>query len=188
MIKLEREEFEEYLLRKRVLLLEGEITREKAMDLRRKLLFLSSKSKEEIKIIIDTPGGEVIAALFLYEFISHLDAPVVCIINGECSSSGVVVLQGAKKRFATESSFFYLHPLAVSFEKEPIVIDERAEERVKDKLRGAEERQKIIYNILIKKTNRTLEEIKEKENKVIFAREAKELGLIDEVLPDDYKI
>lgn len=185
---MEREEIEESSSKKRNILIDGEITREKAIDLRRKLFSLNSQSKEEIKMIIDTPGGEVVAALFLYEIISRLEAPVHCIVNGECSSSGVIILQGAKKRFATESSFFYLHPLAVSFEKEPIIIDEGAEERIKDKLRGARERQKIIYNILIKKTNRTLEEIKAKENKIIFAKEAKEFGLIDEVLPDDYKI
>jgi len=182
------EKFEESLLKKRIVLLDCEISREKAMDLRRKLLFLSSKSKEKIKIIIDTPGGEVVAALFLYELISRLEAPVDCIVNGECSSSGVIVLQAGKRRLATESSFFYLHPLVVTFEKEPIAIDERAEEKIKEKLRGARERQKIVYDILVKKTKLSLEDIKAKENKIIFAKEAKELGLIDEILPEEYKI
>ena len=184
---MERKEFEEALAKKRTLLLTGEITREKAIVIRDRLLSLNSQSDEEIKLIIDSPGGEVVAALLLHDILLLLTAPVTCIVNGECSSSGVVILQGAQKRVATKRSFFYLHPISISFEKEPIVIDEKAEEKFKDKLRGVKERQKFLYDILIKKTGRSLKEIKEKEEKLMFAEEAKEFGLIDEVI-EKYKI
>lgn len=189
---MEEKEFEEALAKKRVLLLTGEITREKAIAIRDRLLSLNNQSDEEIKLIIDSPGGEVVAALLLHDILSLLTAPVTCIVNGECSSSGVVILQGAPKRVATKSSFFYLHPISISFEKEPIVLDEKTEEKFKDKLRGAKERQKFLYDILIKKTGRSLKEIKEKEEKLMFAKEAKEFGLIDEVIEEEsveeYKI
>jgi ATP-dependent Clp protease protease subunit len=112
---MERKEFEEALLKKRILLLVGEITREKAIAIREQLLFLNSQSNEEIKLIIDSPGGEIVAALLLYEFISYLEAPVHCIVNGECSSSGVIVLQAGKRRLATESSFFLSPPFGCHF-------------------------------------------------------------------------
>ena len=185
-------EFKETPAKNRTLLLVGKITREKAIAIREGLLSLNSQSNEEIKLIIDSPGGEVVAALLLYDILLLLTAPVTAIVNGECSSSGVVILQGAKKRVATKGSFFYLHPIAISFEKEPIIIDGKAEKKFKEKLRGSKERQKFVYEILMKKTERSLVEIKRKEEKIMFAEEAKEFGLIDEVIEEEsleeYKI
>ena len=177
----------ETLLKRRILLLTGEITREKVNILRNSLLLLNSLAKTEIKLVIDTPGGDVIAALKLYDAISFSRAPVTCIINGECSSSGVVILQGAKKRLMTKHSFIYLHPISISFEKEQFAIDEKTEERISDRLKGTRARQKFIYDIIAKKTGRSLEEIKAKEEKLILAEEAKKLNLIDEIV-EEYRI
>lgn len=189
---MEKKEFDEALAKKRVLLLIGEITREKVITLRRWLLFLNSQSNKEIKLIIDSPGGEVVAALLLHDALLLSTAPITCIVNGECSSSGIIILQGAKKRVATKHSFFYLHPISVGLEKERIVIDEKAGEKFKRMLRGAQERQRFIYDILVEKTGHSLKEIKEKEGKLMFAKEAKEWGLIDEIIEEgaieEYKI
>lgn len=186
------EKLEKALAKKRVLLLTGDITREKVISLRERILFLNSQSNEEIKLIIDSPGGEVVAALLLHDALLLSSAPIAVIVNGECSSSGIVILQGASKRVATKHSFFYLHPIAISFEKKPIIIDEKAEERFREKLRGAQERQKFIYEILMKKTGHSLEEIKAKEVKLMFAEEAKEFGLVDKIIEEEeaekYKI
>lgn len=189
---MEKKEFDEALARRRILLLSGEITREKAEVLRAWLVFLNSQSNKEIKLIIDSPGGEVVAALLLYDAILLSTAPVTCIVNGECSSSGIVILQAAKKRWATKHSFFYLHPISIGLEKERIVLDEKAEEKFKEKLRGARKRQEFIYDILVKKTGHSLEEIKAKEGKLMLVKEAKEFGLIDEAIEEgaiaEYKI
>lgn len=184
---MEKERFDESLLKKRILLLTGEITREKANILRNWLILLNSQSDKEIKLIIDSPGGEVVAALMLHDAILLSVAPVTCIVNGECSSSGMVILQAAKKRLMTKHSFLYLHPISAAFEKERIVMDEKVEEKFADRLRGARERQKFVYEILMKKTGWTSEEIKAKEEKLILAKEAKEFGLIDKVV-EEYKI
>ena len=184
---MERIRLDESMLRRRILLLTGEITKEKINVLRNLLLFLNNFSKKEIKLVIDTPGGDVIAALKFCDAILLSPAPVICIINGECSSSGVVILQAAQKRLMTKHSFIYLHPIAISFEKEQFAIDEKTEERIIDRLRGTRARQKFIYDVLIKKTGLTLEEIKAKEGKLIFANEAEKIGLIDEVI-EEYKI
>jgi len=178
---------DETLLKRRILLLSGEITREKVNILRNSLLFLNSLAKTEIKLVIDTPGGDAIAALKLYDAISFSRAPVTCVINGECSSGGVVILQAAQKRLMTKHSFIRLHPISISFAKEQFAIDEKTEERIIDRLKGTRARQKFIYDVLIKKTGLTLEKIKTKEGKLIFADEAKKMGLIDEVI-EEYKI
>ncbi|KPJ57299.1 hypothetical protein AMJ49_01720 [Parcubacteria bacterium DG_74_2] len=184
---MKKERFDEAFVKKRILLLIGEVTREKANDLRNWLMFLNSKSKKEIKLIIDSPGGEVVAALLLHDAILLSASPVTCIINGECSSSGVVILQAAKKRLMTKHSFIYLHPISTSFEKQKIIANGKIEEKFTNKLRSVKERQRFIHDIIIKKTGRTLEEIKAKEEKIILAQEAKEFGLVDEVI-EKYKI
>ena len=184
---MERMRLDETLLRKRTLLLTGEITKERINVLRNLLLFLNSLSKKEIKLIIDTPGGDVIAALKFCDAISLSSAPITCIIDGECSSSGIVILQAAHKRLMTSHSFIYLHPIAISFEKEQFAIDEKTEERIIDRVRGTRRRQKFIYDAIIKRTGLTEEKIREKEGKIIFAKEAKEMNLIDKVI-EKYKI
>ena len=184
---MERMRLDETLLRKRTLLLTGEITKERINVLRNLLLFLNSLSKKEIKLIIDTPGGDVIAALKFCDAILLSPAPVICIINGECSSSGVVILQTAQKRLMTRHSFIYLHPIAISFEKEQFAIDEKTEKRIIDRVRGTRRRQKFIYDAIIERTGLTEEKIREKEGKIIFAKEAKEMNLIDEVI-EKYEI
>ena len=184
---MERIRLDETLLRKRMLLLTGEITKEKINVFRNLLLFLNSLSKKEIKLIIDTPGGDVIAALKFHDTVLLSLAPVTCIIDGECSSSGVVILQAAQKRLMTKHSFIYLHPISISFEKEQFAVDEKTEERIIDRVRGTRRRQKFIYDAIIKRTGLSLEKIKGKEGKIIFAKEAKEMNLIDEVI-EKYEI
>jgi ATP-dependent protease ClpP protease subunit len=100
----------------------------------------------------------------------------------------VLVLQGAKKRLATRSSFFYLHPFSISFEKEPIVIDGKSERKFFEKIKAAKERQRMFYEILIKRAKLSLKEIKALQEKIIFAQKAKEIGLIDGIIEEEFKI
>jgi len=88
----------------------------------------------------------------------------------------------------TKHSFIYLHSISISFEKEQFAIDEKTEERISDRLRGTRARQKFIYDAIIKKTGLALEQIKAKEGKLMFANEAKKIGLIDEIVNGEYKI
>jgi ATP-dependent Clp protease protease subunit len=185
---MERKELEEELGKKRKLLLEKDLTEEEAERLRGWIRFLNLQSNDEIKLIINSKGGEVAPALSLYDEILHSNAPVTGIVDGECSSVAIVILQAAKKRLATRHSFFLLHPISIDFGK--IVLDERIYQKIKKDLIRGRKRRAMVHQILMKRTKRTLEEIKtkEKEERMMTAEEAKEFGLIDEVLPDDYKI
>ena len=184
---MERMRLDESMLKRRTLLLTGEITKEKINVLRNLLFSLNSTSKKEIKIIIDSRGGDVIPALKFYDAIKISKAPVICLVDGECSSSGVAILQAAQKRLMTKHSFIYLHPISIYFEKEEFAVNEKTKERFIDRLEGTKARQKFIYDIIIKRTGLNLEKIKAKEGKLIFADEAKEMNLIDEVI-EEYKI
>jgi ATP-dependent Clp protease protease subunit len=185
---MERKELEEALGKKRCLLLEGEITEEEAERLRAWIRFLNLQSNEEIKLNINSKGGDVASALLLYDEILRSNAPVIGIVDGECSSVAIVVLQAAKKRLATRHSFFFLHPISIDFGK--IVFDEKIYKKIREALERGRKRQELIRQILAKKTNKTPQEIQllEKEEKMITAEKAKELGLIDEIDDGEYKI
>ncbi|MGB9598847.1 MAG: ClpP family protease [Minisyncoccales bacterium] len=184
---MERARLDEVLLKKRILLLRGEITKEKINILINLLFFLNIISQKEIKLIIDTRGGEVRDALRFYDAILLSRAPVTCIVNGECSSSGIAILQASKKRLMTNHSFIYLHPVSIYFREEEIILDEKTEGQLIEIVKGARERQKFIYGILMKRTGLSLKEIKALEGKIIFAQKAKELNLIDEII-EKYQI
>lgn len=179
---MERFRLDELLLRKRILLLTGEITKEKINVLINSLFFLNSISKKEIKLIIDTQGGEVRDALRFYDAILLSRAPVTCIVNGECSSSGVAILQAGERRLMTRHSFIYLHPIRIYFSEQEFPLEEKTKRELIDIVRAATARQKFIYDIIIKKTGLTLKEIKAQERKIIFAEKAKKLNLVDEII------
>ena len=184
---MERFKLDERLLKKRILLLTGEITKEKINVLRNLLFFLNNISKKEIKLIIDTRGGDVNSVLKFYDAIRLSNAPVTCIVDGECSSSGVAILQAGKKRLITKHSFIFMHPISIHFEKEDFVIDEKTEKRFIERLKATKKRQEFIYEIVSKRSGLTIEETKKKEGKFIFAEEAKALNLIDKIV-EEYKI
>ena len=185
---MERKELEEALGKKRILLLEGDITEEKAELLRAWLQFLNLQSNEEIKLIINSKGGKIAPALLIYDAISFLNASVTGIVNGECSSVTIVILQAAKKRLATRHSFFLLPPISIDFGK--IVFDEKIYKKIRETFERGRKRQELIRQILAKRTSKTLQEIEslEKEEKMITAERAKDLGLIDEIIDEQYKI
>jgi ATP-dependent Clp protease protease subunit len=184
---MERKKLEESLGKKRILLLEGEITEEKAELLRAWLQFLNLQSDEEIKLIINSKGGEVAPALLVYDAISLSNASVIGIVNGECSSVAIVILQATKKRLATRHSFFFLHSISIDFGK--IVFDENIDKKIREVLERGKKRQELIRQILARRTSKSLQEIEslEKEGKMITAERAKELGLVDEIVDGEYK-
>lgn len=171
----EKERYQKILLEKRILVLQGEITEEKAGELRALLgLLWIDSSKKEIKLYIDSSGGEVMPGLWLYDAIKLSPAPVIGIVNGQAGSTAVVVLQACERKQATAHSTFYLHKV-----RKEIPIDDKEIEKA---LEDGKEMQNRVYKILSEATGRSKEEIESKEDSPFWSEQAKDLGLIDEVI------
>ena len=143
------------------------------------LLFLESEDPDkEIAIYINSPGGSVTAGFAIYDTMNHVKAPVSTICVGQAASMGAFLLScGAKgRRFALPNSRIMVHQPWGGAQGQASDIEIQAKEilRLRDRLN----------KILAHNTAQPLERIQNDTDRDRFmsAYEAKEYGLVDEVM------
>ena len=103
------------LLKDRIIILEGEITAEMAMGICAQLRYLESEDKEKpIKMLIQSPGGDVDAGWAIIDTMNDIKPKVATIVQGCVASMGsVIAVSGAKgMRSALPHSSIMLHTVA----------------------------------------------------------------------------
>lgn len=143
------------------------------------LLFLEAEDPDkDINIYINTPGGSVTAGLAIYDTMQFVKPDICTICLGQAASMGAVLMAaGTKgKRFALPYARFLLHQLMGGVRGQASDIEIQAREI----LRVGE----MIDEILVKHTGQPLEVIRRDSDRDFFmdATEAKEYGLVDEVM------
>ncbi len=128
----------ERLLETRTILLSGQVNKDLAERVIRQLLLLEAKSDEPIKIMIDSPGGDVDAGYAIFDMARFVKPQVWMIGMGLVASAGALILLAAPKerRVALPNSHYLIHqPLSglrgVATE---IEIHARELEKTRDKL------------------------------------------------------
>lgn len=144
-----------------------------------KLLFLQYENKnQEINMYINCPGGSVTATLAIYDTMQFLECPVSTYCMGLAASGAAIILvAGSKgKRFALPHSKIMVHQPYGQVGGQVSDIEIQANEILKDRTR--------LNEILAKHTGQPIERIeKETDRDKFFSPwEAKEFGLVDEVL------
>jgi ATP-dependent protease ClpP protease subunit len=159
--------------------------------LSKQLIELNLESSDEIRLIIESRGGETRAALSFCDSMTTLRAPVTGVIFNYCRSAAIFVLQGCKKRLALQNADCLLHFTATS----GIVINARDSDEV---LRGMFERrlaelrdlQSRADKLIARRTGLSLEKVAELtlqgefQDAKLTSQEAKELNLIDDIIDD----
>jgi len=144
-----------------------------------KLLFLQYENKnQEINMYINCPGGSVTATLAIYDTMQFLECAVSTYCMGLAASGAAIILvAGSKgKRFALPHSKIMVHQPYGQVGGQVSDIEIQANEILKDRTR--------LNEILAKHTGQPIERIeKETDRDKFFSPwEAKEFGLVDEVL------
>jgi len=167
------------LLKERIIFLGGPITDQTANSIIAQLLFLASKDPEkEIQFYINSPGGVVTAGLAIYDTMQYIQCPISTVCVGMAASMAATLLAaGTKgKRYALPNSEIMLHQVMGGVTGEAIEIEITARQimKIKDK----------INKILSKHTGQPLEKIEKDTDRDFYlsAEEAKEYGIIDEVI------
>ncbi|MCX6758114.1 MAG: ATP-dependent Clp protease proteolytic subunit, partial [Candidatus Nealsonbacteria bacterium] len=142
-------------------------------------LFLASKDeKKDIQFYLNSPGGSVTAGLAIYDTMQHVKCPVSTVCVGMAASMGAVLLAaGAKgKRFALPNSEIMLHQVMGGVSGEAVEIEITAKQIIKI-------REKLNM-IIAKHTGQDIKKIANDTDRDFYlsAEEAKEYGLIDEVI------
>ena len=89
---------EDMLLEESEVFLVDEITPKSANNLIQKLMYLDSKDLGEITLYINSPGGEVISGLAVYDYIKIMKSPVRTVCIGDAASMGAIIFLAGEKR------------------------------------------------------------------------------------------
>jgi len=178
---------DELLLENRVIFLVGEINHVTATSVIMKMLYLANTAKDQdINLYINSPGGAVDDTLAIYDTIKYLPCDVATYCIGRAMSGGAVVLTaGTKgKRFILPHAKVMIHQPIGGVYGQTTDVEIQAEEILKEK--------QMLNELLAELTGQTVERIAEdsERDKYFRAQEAKEYGLVDEVLdekPDEKK-
>lgn len=173
------------LLKDRIIFVGGQggaIATDSANVLIAQLLYLDSEdSGKDISLYINSPGGMVTAGLAVYDTMQFIKSPVTTICMGMAMSFGAVLLAAGQKgkRYALTHSRIMIHqPLIYGGGLSGTVsdIDIEAKELVSTKRKLSE--------IIGKHTGRTTEQVLQDtdRNYYMSSQEAKEYGIIDEVI------
>ena len=146
------------------------------------LLFLESTDpKRDVQMFINSPGGSVIAGLGMYDTMQYVSPDIATICTGLAASMGAVLLAaGAEgKRSALPHSRVMIHQPLGGMQGQ--VTDMEISYKLIKKM------QKELYDILANHTGQPYDKIEEdcERDNWMIAPEAKEYGLIDEVLSRD---
>jgi ATP-dependent protease ClpP protease subunit len=178
------------LLKHRIVRLEGTISSEKICEIRELLLALEIQSQDTIKLLIHSAGGDTEVAFQLFDFIKLLQAPILGIVNGKCASAALIVLQACVKRIATEHSRFLWHSGTITAQFQ---LTEQWKSQLDSWVEWQQHIKETAEKILTSRTGKPLEMIKQLQKQgdacrsYLYAPQAKELGLIDEVI-DSYSL
>jgi len=149
------------------------------------LLYLNSvDSRSPISLYIQSPGGVVYSGLAIYDTMQMISAPVHTVCIGFSGSMATALLtSGAKgKRAALPHATIHMHPTGGGSRgyTEDVRIATREQERL----------QVQLFHLMGKHSGHTWQEIEAffLRDKYLNAPEAKEFGLIDEILGDTSNI
>jgi len=169
------------LLKERIVFLGTGINDSVANLIVAQLLYLNSvDQKQPISLYINSPGGSVYAGLAIYDAMQMISAPVSTVAVGVSASMGTALLTAGRKgkRYALPHATIHMHPTGGGAQgyTEDVRIATREQERIQTQL----------FHLIGKHSGHSWKEIEEffLRDKYLSAPEAKEFGLIDEVLGD----
>ncbi len=167
------------LLRERIIFLGTPITDQVANVIVAQLLFLNSQDNDrDIRLYINSPGGQITAGLAIYDTMKMIQAPVSTTAVGMAASMATILLTAGRKgkRYALPHATIHLHqPLGgVQGQASDIEIEAREILRMRD----------LLNKILRESTTLTDDQIARYTDRNFYmsAEQAVEIGVIDAVL------
>ena len=167
------------LMKDRIIFLGTGVDDQIANIITAQLLFLESiDSNSDITIYVNSPGGSVYAGLGIYDTMQYVRPDVATICTGLAASMGAVLLTGGAKgkRSALPHSRVMIHQPLGGAQGQASDIEITTKQILLLK--------KELYDIISKHSGQSFEKVENDSDRDywMIAQEAKEYGLIDEVL------
>lgn len=170
----------EKMIKTRTLTLFDAIDSKVAKEFIQNLLLLEAdNAKEPIKVLMNSPGGEVTAGFAIYDAIRFIQPEVKIICTGLCASIATIILTAVakKNRLSTPNCEFLIHqPLSQGITGRISDIEIASKELAKTKEK--------LLSILAKETGKSLAQIAKDCDRDYWmtAPHAQEYGLIDRII------
>jgi ATP-dependent Clp protease, protease subunit len=168
----------ERFLKTRTILLSGEVDKEMAEKVVSRLILLESQSDDPIRILIDSPGGDVDAGYAILDMVRFVKPSVYMIGMGLVASAGALILLAAPKEFriGLPNSHYLIHqPLSgLRGVATDIEIHAREIERTRER----------INKLIAQETGQSLERVQKDTDRDYWmtAEEAVTYGLISRIV------
>ncbi|KFI31651.1 ATP-dependent Clp protease proteolytic subunit [Haematobacter massiliensis] len=173
------------LLKERIIFVAGPVQDDMATVIVAQLLFLEADNpNKEISMYINSPGGVVTSGLSIYDTMQYIKPKVSTVCIGQAASMGSLLLAAGEHgmRFSLPNSRIMVHQPSGGFQGQAtdIMIHAQETQKLKDRLNG----------IYVRHTGRSLKEVEDalERDRFMSAEDAKEWGLIDEIVADRGKI
>jgi ATP-dependent Clp protease protease subunit len=167
------------LLKDRIIFLGGPIDDISANSIIAQLLFLDSQgSKEDIKLYINSQGGQVTSALAIYDTMQYVKADISTICIGVAASAATLLLAAGKKgkRLILPNGEVLIHQVMGGAQGQATDIDIHAKHILKVKER--------LNAIMAKHTGQTFAKVEKDADRDYFmsAEEALKYGIVDKII------
>jgi len=169
------------LLKERIIFLGESINETTAALVVAQLIYLNSvDANQTINLYIQSPGGVVYSGMAIYDTMKMMKAPVATYAVGFTGSMATFLLSAGDRgmRYALPHATVHMHPTGGGSKgyTEDVRIATREQERL----------QTQIFYLMGKHTGHSWKEIEEffLRDKYLNAQEAKEYGIVDEVMGD----
>jgi ATP-dependent Clp protease protease subunit len=172
---------EEMLIAERKIFLSSQVDDKSAKEIIRKVWYLEHINPgKPILFIINSPGGSVDSGFAIWDQMQMISSPINTLVTGLAASMGSILslVAGKGKRFATKNSRFMIHQPLIGgvIHGQATDLEIQAKEIIKTR--------NALIDIYVKETGKTRVQIEKALDRDTWmsAKEAKEFGLIDEIV------
>ena len=155
---IERYSIEEDLLRERKIFLLEEVNPVSSAVLIQQLMYLEKESPEqEITLYINSPGGEVVSGMTVYDYMIGMSTPIRTVCIGYAASMGsILFLAGEKREMLPHTQVMIHDPYQTGG------MDGRKPDEIEEQLNKLKRVRDIISKVIVERTGRSMEEVREK--------------------------
>lgn len=166
------------LIEQRKIFLWGQVDDKSAKHVIDRLMYLDALNKEEIQLIINSPGGYVTSGMAIHDTMKSLESPISTVCTGLAASMGSILLSAGEKgrRFVYPYARVMIHQPSGGTRGQASNIEIQAREILKTKEIGA--------NILAENCGQSVEKVMKDFNRDYWmnAEESLEYGIIDGII------
>jgi ATP-dependent Clp protease protease subunit len=167
------------LLKERIIFMVGPVNDAVASLVTAQLLFLEAENPDkEISLYINSPGGLVTAGMAIYDTMQYIRPKISTLCIGQAASMGSLLLAAGEKgkRFALPNARIMVHQPSGGFQGQAADIEIHAKEILDMRSR--------LNGLYAKHTGQSMDKIEAamERDRFLTPQEAKEFGLVDEVV------